>query len=626
MNRTEDEIIYEDEDEDEDEDEEATTYCNEEEQQEYRYIPHEEDDHHDHHLVADILNDGDFLVFHPKSPHNHHDSDHDFEDHDEHDNYSINSNDTQRYHHHTQYIPLIENYNQNPERKERQQPISTNDEQHNNNNNLSEVGSESSNSFKTLFEDSVDEQFGFDHDYNDDKIEQHHDEFIIEDYTSRLDFSSDSDQLTEVDTIKDNKNTNNVHFGHSKQEESMPQECPTNYHGETHQEKKNEVVKEDTNFKRDENFLFYDPPKWEAKKMEELQKEKEVIFEDTYTIGSTSKSSSDWRSSIRDSGTDDPFSSSSRRSCPKWESYAVYQKYDEEIMFLDRISAQKLHETESLKSIQVEPRSMSQRIFHKMGNKKKRSSNDDIYKKNPYNELEVAYVAQVCLAWETLNWNYENFKRKQMLRTQDLNHGCLAHVAQKFQQFQVLLQRYIECEPYEYGKRPQIFTRIRCVAPKLLQVPEYLDYEGEEKEVTSGRIASTMFMKILEDSIQTFMNFLKADRETHCQVISSLFKHHPKGSIDPTLLKVYKKHNKKKKLKLKELQRSRICLRKKKLTKEEEMEILMGLIDLKVVSRVLRMANITQEQLHWCEAKMDKLRILDGKLQRDSSPLFFPPH
>ena len=238
MNRAEDEIIYEDEEEDEeeDEDEEATTYCNKEEQQEYRYLQHEEDDHHDHHLVADILNDGDFLIFHPKNPDNHHDSDHDFED-DEHDNYfhiqrsSINCNDEQHHHHRTQYIPLIENYDQNLERKERQQPISTNDEQHNNN-NLSDVGSESSNySYKTLFEDSVDEQLGFDNDYNDDKIEQHQDEFIIEDYTSRLDFSSDSDQLTEVDTIKDNKNTNYVHFDQLKHEDTMPQEYPTNYHG-----------------------------------------------------------------------------------------------------------------------------------------------------------------------------------------------------------------------------------------------------------------------------------------------------------------------------------------------------------------------------------------------------------
>lgn len=74
----------------------------------------------------------------------------------------------------------------------------------------------------------------------------------------------------------------------------------------------------------------------------------EEIFGDSCTMGSTSKSSSEWRSSTincRDSGTDDPFSSSSRRSCPNWESYTVFQKYDEEMMFLDRISAQKLHET-----------------------------------------------------------------------------------------------------------------------------------------------------------------------------------------------------------------------------------------------------------------------------------------
>lgn len=73
----------------------------------------------------------------------------------------------------------------------------------------------------------------------------------------------------------------------------------------------------------------------------------EEIYGDSCTNGSTSKSSSEWRSSIncRDSGTEDPFSSSSRRSCPKWESYTVFQKYDEEMMSLDKVSAQKLHET-----------------------------------------------------------------------------------------------------------------------------------------------------------------------------------------------------------------------------------------------------------------------------------------
>lgn len=67
-------------------------------------------------------------------------------------------------------------------------------------------------------------------------------------------------------------------------------------------------------------------------------------------------------------------------------------------------------------------------------------------------------------------------------------------------------------------------------------------------------------------------------------------------------------------------------MRKKRLTVEEEIEILMGLIDLKVVSRVLRMTDISEEQMHWCEEKMSRVRILEGKIQRDSSPLFFPAH
>jgi hypothetical protein len=81
-----------------------------------------------------------------------------------------------------------------------------------------------------------------------------------------------------------------------------------------------------------------------------------------------------------------------------------------------------------------------------------------------------------------------------------------------------------------------------------------------------------------------------------------------------------------KRIKLKDLRRVRTCIRKRKLTVEEEMEILMGLIDLKLVSRVLRMSDMSEEQLHWCEEKMSKVRVLDGKLQRDSSPLFFPAH
>ncbi|MCD7451795.1 hypothetical protein HAX54_013444 [Datura stramonium] len=394
---------------------------------------------------------------------------------------------------------------------------------------------------------------------------------------------------------------------------------------------KDKKVKGSNKFCREENFLVYAPAKLESKKFQFQKKSKnnnvDEIFGDSYSVGSTSKSSSEWRSSIKDSGTEeDPFSSSSRRSCPKWESYTVFQKYDEEMLFLDRISVQKLHETESLRSIQSCPKSISDRIVYKLATKNRKSSD---FRHNPYHELEAAYVAQVCLAWEALSWNYKYFKSLRASRVEEEDPGCPANVAQHFQQFQVLLQRYIENEPYEHGKRPEIYARMRSLAPKLLQVPEYRDSDEEKgEEVLCTRISSDRFVGIMEEAMRTFMKFLKADKENRCQVLmTTFFKRNKRGSADPTLLLLLKKVNKKKKSRVKDIGRSGKCsLGKRRLKEEEEMEILMGLIDLKVVSRVLRMSEVNDEQLHWCEDKMSKVRVSDGKLHRDASPLFFPAH
>ncbi|KAF5758789.1 putative ribosomal protein L34Ae [Helianthus annuus] len=363
----------------------------------------------------------------------------------------------------------------------------------------------------------------------------------------------------------------------------------------------------------------------ETKKLELEEKNKEEIFGDTLTVGSTSKSSSEWRSSIncQDPGYD-PFSSSSRRSCPKWESYTVFQKYDEEMLFLDRLSAQKLQETESFRSSMTCPSSISERIVHKLSSKNKKTSY--VYQ-NSYHELEAAYVAQICLTWEALNWNYNFFHQLSASRRGN-DPGCPAYIAQQFQQFQVLLQRYIETEPYENGRRPVVYARKRSLAPKLLQVPEYRDSEEEKKdEYLGSRISSLSFLIIMEEAIKTFMNFLRADKENQFQILAKIFRiKNPRISVDPILLLMLKKVNHKKKLKLKDLQRSRKCFRKRRSKLDNEMELLMAQIDLKVVSRVLRTTDLTDEQLHWCEDKMTRVKISDGKLQRDSSPLFFPAH
>ncbi|VFQ78007.1 unnamed protein product [Cuscuta campestris] len=363
----------------------------------------------------------------------------------------------------------------------------------------------------------------------------------------------------------------------------------------------------------------------------------EICGEEICTVGSTSKSSSDeWRSTTKDSSctSEDPFSSSSRRSCPKWESYTVFQKYEEEMLFFDRISAQKLLETESLRSKQSNnPRSISERIVHKFRPPKNQQLLDS------YNELEAAYVAQICLTWEALCWNYSHFRRRHVGGG---GGGCPAYVAQQFQQFLVLLQRFIENEPYEEdngcgGKRPEVYARVRRVSPKLLQVPQYRDSEEEEKreEGLCWRIPSDSFIQIMEESIRTFMDFMRADKDSHCgekKILSSFFKKStsPSCPLDPILLLGLHKDINKKKRKLKEMKRcGKWGMRKKKLKGDEEMEILMAQIDLKMVSRVLSMKEVNGEQLHWCEDKMNKVKITHNgkKLHRDdSSPPFYPAH
>ncbi|GAB2292855.1 hypothetical protein Dimus_027089 [Dionaea muscipula] len=412
-----------------------------------------------------------------------------------------------------------------------------------------------------------------------------------------------------------------------------PKRCAsrTNHKAYNHAHEGEEVIEEmnEKNFGEDDKFLIFTPRKMEQRKfntLSDIKEDDEVFDGEAIIVGSTSKSSSEWRSSMQDSTTDDPFSSSSRRNGRKWESYTVFQKYDEEMIILDQISARKLQETESLRSFKVQPRSMSERIVYKLSTDKMRSSY--VYHQNPYHDLEAAYVSQICLTWEALNCNYSNFKRKQASPQQGSDLGCPAKIAQQFQQFQVLLQRYIENEPFEYGRRPEVYARMRTMTPKLVQVPEYQDDEDEHEleETASSRISSASFKMILEDAIQTFMRFLKADQETHCQVLlTALFRrHHRQRSVDPALLHMARSKNKKMKKRLKDLLRAGKCFRKRK-TIEQDIEILMGLIDMKVVSRVLKMSNITQEQLHWCEEKMGRVRVSQGKLYRDSSPLFLPP-
>lgn len=83
-------------------------------------------------------------------------------------------------------------------------------------------------------------------------------------------------------------------------------------------------------------------------------------------------------------------------------------------------------------------------------------------------DLETVYVGQACLSWEFLHWQYE---RSRELSESDPEGGCQYNqVAGEFQQFQVLLQRFLENEPFQ-GPRVQNYVKSRCFHGNLLQIP-----------------------------------------------------------------------------------------------------------------------------------------------------------
>ncbi|XP_052181408.1 uncharacterized protein LOC127794404 [Diospyros lotus] len=307
---------------------------------------------------------------------------------------------------------------------------------------------------------------------------------------------------------------------------------------------------------------------------------------------------------------------------------AFYDKYCEQMLSFDRLSAQLLKEVGSSHiPTTPSPRSASKKLvapFRCLSLKKMEEPDDDTEhlqepENDPHQDLETAYVAQVCLTWEALHSQYTRLSQK--VSSQPENSACYNHSAQQFQQFQVLLQRYIENEPFEKGLREEIYARSRNSLPKLLHVPNIrgLD-QGETKEESDLVVLASDLIKVVESSIITFHLFLKMDKKKSNGV------RYPFGGQNlATPVHQIQYSLEKKETKLKEVRKKMKGWKKKSWpASQEEVELLFGLIDVKILARVLRMERVTKEQLFWCEEKMKKVDVSDGKLLRDPSPILFP--
>ncbi|XP_068643841.1 uncharacterized protein [Aristolochia californica] len=315
-----------------------------------------------------------------------------------------------------------------------------------------------------------------------------------------------------------------------------------------------------------------------------------------------------------------------------WSGFnTFYNKFCEQMLFFDKMIAQKFQEAVSQVPLNPSPRSASKKLASTLRNlsfKRREELQDDgdqlqqpeEPQYDPYQDLEIAYVAQVCLAWEALQCQY--LYLSHIISSQPESSSCYGHAAQQFQQFQVLLQRFIENEPFEQGNRVENYAKTKILLPKLLQVPSFQGphFKENEEEDSDVPVPVSEFCRIIESAILTFHVFLKIDKKKQSNVLH-LFGTSPVASP----LQLIQSSFDKKEVKLKDLCRKKKGWKKKSWpANADEVELLFGLIDIKIVSRVLRMVKISKEQLLWCEEKMSKINVVESKLRRDGSPILFP--
>ncbi|KAF7095372.1 hypothetical protein CFC21_097557 [Triticum aestivum] len=305
---------------------------------------------------------------------------------------------------------------------------------------------------------------------------------------------------------------------------------------------------------------------------------------------------------------------------------SLYDKYSQRMVAFDKTITQIFKDSGSFNISKKSPRSASKlastlrslsfkrrdELQEDCENLQQQQSEDD-----PYQILETAYVAQVSLSWEAIHCTYMHLSL--ILAAQPENPTTYSCAAQAFQQFQVLLQRFVENEPFEQGSRFQIYARSRSSLSKLLQVPTFQVADGKDNaEDQTEPILAPDLMKLLEECILTFRVFLKKDKKKSSVLMG--VHGHTGSSIQQVQSSLDKKE-----MKVKELFKKKKGWKSKTWpTTMEEVQLLFALTDIKVVSRVLRMAKLSKEQLLWCEEKMSKLDLSDNKLRRDGCPILFP--
>ncbi|TVU09519.1 hypothetical protein EJB05_42999 [Eragrostis curvula] len=329
------------------------------------------------------------------------------------------------------------------------------------------------------------------------------------------------------------------------------------------------------------------------------------------------------------------------REDPMDELNKFYKSYRERMRKFDILCYQKMYAIEflqlrkpqqsnSLKSLSPTVASI---LSHNFRSSRRRSPEDpsERFLKELRYDLETVYVGQMCLSWEFLRWQYE--EARDLPESDPYHSHQYNQVAGEFQQFQVVVQRFIEDESFK-GPRLPNYINNRCVLRNLLQVPvikeDSLKDRMEDQRKGNYVITSEELEEIMEEAMRVMWEFIKADKVETTSVLKGLSSTHVElqDPSDHDLMVHIHAALQKKEKRLKDLLKTGNCLVKKfKKPKEDRsnQNLFFSQVDMRLVARVLRMPRITSDQLQWCKAKLDKIIVVDRvKIHREPSFLLFP--
>ncbi|KAJ0975293.1 hypothetical protein J5N97_017258 [Dioscorea zingiberensis] len=330
------------------------------------------------------------------------------------------------------------------------------------------------------------------------------------------------------------------------------------------------------------------------------------------------------------------------REDPIDELHKFYKSYRERMRKFDILNYQKMYAIgflqlkdplDSLASQKPLIPTMTSLLFQNLWPFRHQKCCNDLTKKfikELQSDLETVYVGQTCLSWEFLRWQYE--KARELPESDPYWSHQYNQVAGEFQQFQVLIHRFLENESFQ-GPRLSNYVKNRCVLRNLLQVPVIKEdcTKGKIEEQKRGTHAITceLLEDIMEESIRVLWEFIKAEKDETPVILKVLMGSQVElqDPSDSEIMVDAQAILQKKEKKLKDILRTGNCIVKKFRKPREDrsnQELFFSQVDMKLVSRVLKMSRLTTDQLLWCHKKLSKITFYERKVHREPSFLLFP--